>query len=172
MYIYVWKCCFHHLKHIAAFVMISFGVFLLENLALGSCSLETCQEGGFSEKVGTCWLQSYTGSYFRYWTAPHAKYRGQSYVWDTAVFITVGRLLILMMITVFPCEFLLFQMSQFGQGSFCSALLLGTEMSPRCISGGRGQRVGVSEWEQRWCHCPFFRHFWDAPETFPPFSGN
>lgn len=124
--------------------MISFGAFLLENLALGSCSLETCQEGGFSEKVGACWLQSYTGSYFRYWTVPHAKYREQSYVWDTAVFITVGRSLILMMITVFPCEFLLFQMSQFGQGSFCSALLLGTEMSPRCISGGRGQRVGAA----------------------------
>ena len=81
-------------------------------------------------KRSHCWPAVSFLQYFRYWTMPYAKCRDQSYGLDTTVFITVGRLLVLMMITVSPCELLLFQicpLGPWGQRSFSSALLLETK---------------------------------------------
>lgn len=81
-------------------------------------------------KRSLCWPAVFFLGYVWYQTMPYAKSIDHSYGLETTVFITVGRLLVLMVITVSPCELLLFQicpLGSWGQKSFSSASLLGTE---------------------------------------------
>lgn len=92
---------------------------------------------------------------FQVLNCTNAKCREQSYVWDTTVFITLGRWLVLMTITVPLCESLILHsclLRPCGQKWFSSVLLLVTKTS------FWHQWSKQAEREQCTCCCPIFRN--------------